>query len=185
MLGWKCIATTPLIFWFPTKVEECTKALSRLLLYPGFSGKSGSRIRKFLHRGDLPLFLISYKSWFMHQSSISTPSRWSGLVPPGSGSRIQNFFGLKPSRDQDGANKKKFSQIGPVVLEEIGRNHTHKQTSCCYIREIGGKEGCIVDGISEGVWSSRIQQCAGVFALSFVPASNSGNNHTHSYTWIY
>ena len=86
----------------------------------------------FLHRGDLPLFLISYKSWFMHQSSISTPSRWSGLVPPGSGSQIQNFFGLKPARDQDGANKKKFSQIGPAVPEEIGR----KQTSCCYIIEI-------------------------------------------------
>ena len=28
----------------------------------------------------------------------------------------QDFFGLKPSRDQDGANKKnKFSQIGPAV----------------------------------------------------------------------
>ena len=48
------------------------------------------------------------------------------------GSRIRNFFGLKPSRGQDGANKKKFSQIGPAVLEEIG----HKQTSCCYIIEI-------------------------------------------------
>ena len=39
--------------------------------------------------------------------------------------RIRNFFGLKPSRDQDGANKKKFSQIGPAVPEEIG--HKHKQ----------------------------------------------------------
>ena len=46
-----------------------------------------------------------------------------------SGSRIRNFFGLKPSRDQDGANKKKFSQIGPAVLEEIGRKHTHKPTN--------------------------------------------------------
>ena len=33
------------------------------------------------------------------------------------GSRIRNFFGLKPPRDQDGANKKKFSQIGPAVPE--------------------------------------------------------------------
>ena len=53
------------------------------------------------------------------------------------GSRIRNFFGLKPPRDQDGANKKKFSQIGPAVPEEIGRKHTNthasKQTSCCYI----------------------------------------------------
>ena len=58
------------------------------------------------------------------------------------GSRIRNFFGLKPSRDQDGANKKKFSQIGPAVPEEIGHKHTNtqasKQTSCCYIREITG-----------------------------------------------
>jgi len=55
-------------------------------------------------------------------------------------SQIRNFFGLKPSRDQDGANKKKFSQIGTAVPEEIGRKHTHKQTntqtSCCYIIEI-------------------------------------------------
>ena len=35
------------------------------------------------------------------------------------GSQIRNFFGLKPSPDQDGANKKKFSQIGPAVPEEI------------------------------------------------------------------
>ena len=42
---------------------------------------------------------------------------------PGSGSGI--FFGLKPSRDQDGANKKKFSQIGPAVQEEIGHIHTN------------------------------------------------------------
>ena len=50
---------------------------------------------------------------------------WSGI-----------FFGLKPSRDQDGANKKKFSQIGPAVPEEIGHKHTNKQTSCCFIIEI-------------------------------------------------
>ena len=43
------------------------------------------------------------------------------------------FFGLKPSRGQDGANKKKFSQIVPAVPEEIGHKHTYKQTSCCYI----------------------------------------------------
>ena len=53
-----------------------------------------------------------------------------------SGSRIRIFFGLKPSRDQDGANKKKFSQIGPAVPEEIGNKQTNTQTSCCYIREI-------------------------------------------------
>ena len=46
-----------------------------------------------------------------------------------SGSRIRNFFGLKPSRDQDGANKKKFSQIGPAVPEEIGHKHTNTQAN--------------------------------------------------------
>ena len=45
-------------------------------------------------------------------------SRFSEKPDPRSG-----IFGLKPSRDQDGANKKKFSQIGPAVPEEIG----HKQ----------------------------------------------------------
>ena len=28
-----------------------------------------------------------------------------------------DFFGLKPPRDQDGANKKKFIQIGPAIPE--------------------------------------------------------------------
>ena len=55
------------------------------------------------------------------------------------GSRIQNFFGLKPKLAQDGAKKKNFSQIGPAVPEEIGRKHTqktNKQTSSCYIISI-------------------------------------------------
>jgi len=45
-----------------------------------------------------------------------------------SGSRIRNFFGLKPSRDQDGANKKKFSQIGPAVPELLRDRQTDTQT---------------------------------------------------------
>ena len=36
------------------------------------------------------------------------------------------FFSLKPSRDQDGANKKRFSQIGPAVLELLSLTHTHR-----------------------------------------------------------
>ena len=36
---------------------------------------------------------------------------------------------LKPSPYQDGAIKKKFSQIGPAVPEEIGRKHTRTQAS--------------------------------------------------------
>ena len=35
------------------------------------------------------------------------------------------FLGQKPSRDQDGANKKKFSQIGPAVPELLA---TDRQT---------------------------------------------------------
>ena len=45
------------------------------------------------------------------------------------GSQIQNFFGLKPFRDQDEASKKKFSQIGLAVLEEIGRKQTNTHTN--------------------------------------------------------
>ena len=44
------------------------------------------------------------------------------------GSQIRIFFSLKPSQDQDGADKKKFSQIGPAVPEEIGREHTYIHT---------------------------------------------------------
>ena len=42
------------------------------------------------------------------------------------GPRIRNFFSLKPSRDQDGANKKKFSQIGPAVPELLSFRQTDK-----------------------------------------------------------
>ena len=44
------------------------------------------------------------------------------------GPRIRNFFSLKPSRDQDGANKKRFSQIGPVVPELLRHTQTDTQT---------------------------------------------------------
>ena len=39
-----------------------------------------------------------------------------------------DFFGLKPSRDQDRANKKKVSQIGPAVPELLIFRHTYRQT---------------------------------------------------------
>ena len=44
------------------------------------------------------------------------------------GPRIRNFFSLKPSRDQDGANKKRLSQIGPAVPELLRHTQTHIQT---------------------------------------------------------
>ena len=74
-----------------------------------------------------------------------------------SGSRIRNFFGLKPSRDQDGANKKKFSQIGPAVPEEIGRKQTNTQTSCCYIIEIATAYlKCTKYILKKSVWVSNL-----------------------------
>ena len=36
------------------------------------------------------------------------------------------FFDLKPPLDQDGANKKRISQIGPAVPEEIVHKQAHK-----------------------------------------------------------
>ena len=54
---------------------------------------------------------------------------------------IRNFLGQKPSRDQDRANKKKFSQIGPAVPKEIEDKHTSKQTNILllYKRDINYK----------------------------------------------
>ena len=44
------------------------------------------------------------------------------------GPRIRNFFTLKPSLDQDGANKKRFSQISPAVPELLSFRQTHIHT---------------------------------------------------------
>ena len=44
------------------------------------------------------------------------------------GPRIWNFFSLKPSRDQDGANKKRLSQIGPAVPELLRDRQTNRHT---------------------------------------------------------
>ena len=44
------------------------------------------------------------------------------------GSQTRNFFDLKPSPNQEGANKKKFSQIGPAVPELLSLTHTDIQT---------------------------------------------------------
>ena len=44
------------------------------------------------------------------------------------GSQTRNFFDLKPSPNQDGANKKKFSQIGPAVPELLRDRQTNRHT---------------------------------------------------------
>ena len=50
------------------------------------------------------------------------------IIPDFRKNRIRNFFSLKPPCDQDGANKKKFSQIGPAVPELLSLTHTDIQT---------------------------------------------------------
>ena len=49
------------------------------------------------------------------------------VAPPlaSSGDFAGFFFTKNPPPDQVEANKKKFSQIGPAVPEEIGHNHTN------------------------------------------------------------
>ena len=110
-----------------------------------FPGKTGFRIRKIGYPIQ-NLFVLKHIwvkvsiSWkFQPNRSNNTLKTGFFRISGKSGSRIRNFFGLKPSRDQDGANKKKFSQIGPAVPEEIGHKQASKQTSCCYIREKGWK----------------------------------------------
>ena len=51
------------------------------------------------------------------------------IIPDFRKNRIPDpeFFGLKPSPDQDGANKKRFSQIGPAV-PEVMKTYTDRQT---------------------------------------------------------
>ena len=99
------------------------------------SGKSDTRSRNlFVLKHIWVKVSISWE--FQPNRSNNTLKTGFFRISGKSGSRIRIFFGLKPSRDQDGANKKKFSQIGPAVPEEIGHKQTRTQTSCCYIREI-------------------------------------------------
>ena len=72
-----------------------------------------------------------------------------------SGSRIRNFFGLKPSRDQDGANKKKYSQIGPAVPEEIGNRQTNKHANIVLLYKRDGFLQNSVLGLSIGSFSAK------------------------------
>ena len=69
------------------------------------------------------------KSW-KFQPNWSNNTLKSGFfrISGKTGSRIRNFFGLKPSPDQYGANKKKFSQIGPAVPELLRDRQTDTQT---------------------------------------------------------
>jgi len=99
------------------------------------SGKSDTRFRNLF---VLKHIWVKVSIIWNFQPNWSKNTLKSGFfwISGKSGSWIRNFFGLKPSRDQDGAKKKKFSQIGPAVPEEIGNIQASKQTSCCYIKEI-------------------------------------------------
>ena len=100
-----------------------------------FPGKTGFRIRKigypiqkficvktYLSQGDYYL-KFSAKLVKKHPKIRVFPDFRKIQIPD------PDFFGLKPSRDQDGANKKKYSQIGPAVPEKIGRKQASKQTN--------------------------------------------------------
>ena len=122
--------------WYTVKLDFCP-------LLPDFSGKKPDFGSGKPDTWSRNLFVFKHIwvevsiTWeFQPNRSNITLKTGFFRISGKSGSRIRNFFGLKPSRDQDGANKKKFSQIGPAVPEEIGHKQTRKQTSCCYIREI-------------------------------------------------
>ena len=109
-----------------------------------FPGKTGFRIRKtgypiqkficvktYLGQGEYYL-KFSAKLVKKHPKIRVFPDFRKIRIPD------PEFFGLKPSRDQDGANKKKFSQIGPAVPEEIGRKqtNTHANIVLLYKRDV-------------------------------------------------
>ena len=81
------------------------------------------------------LFVLKH-IWFKVSITQTFQTNWSNnTLKSGffrifgkTGSRIRNFFGLKPSPDQDGANKKKFSQIGPAVPELLRDTQTYRHT---------------------------------------------------------
>ena len=69
------------------------------------------------------------KSWkFQPNWSNNTLKTGFFRICGKTGSRFRNFFDLKPPCDKDGANKKKFSQIGPAVPELLSLTHTNTHT---------------------------------------------------------
>ena len=63
------------------------------------------------------------------------------------------LFGKKPLPDQDETNKKKFSQIGPAVPEEIGHKQTerHANIVLLYKRDISKQMYLDLDEKSEPI----------------------------------
>ena len=90
------------------------------------SGKPDTRFRNLF---VLKHIWVKVSITFKFQPNWSKNTLKSGFfrISGKSGSRIRNFFSLKPSRDQDGANKKRFSQIGPAVPELLSFRQTDRQ----------------------------------------------------------
>ena len=91
------------------------------------SGKPDTRSRN--------LFVLKH-IWFKVSITQTFQTNWSNntlkfgffRISVKTGSRIRKFFSLKPSPDQYGANKKRFSQIGPAVPEWWRHTHTDRHT---------------------------------------------------------
>ena len=60
------------------------------------------------------VFIIAHQNQFIRIFGKPDPRSW--------------IFGLKPSQEQNGANKKKFSQIGPAIPELLKDTYTLRQT---------------------------------------------------------
>ena len=98
-------------------------------IFPGITGfrirKNGYPVQKFIcvktYLGQGEYYLkISAKLVKKYPKIRVFPDFQKIRIPD------PDLFSLKPSRDQDGANKKKFSQIGPAVPELLSFRQTYR-----------------------------------------------------------
>ena len=88
-----------------------------------FLGKTGFRIRKTGYPIHKFICVKTYLGQGKYYLKISAKFLFLDFLK--NWIRDPDFFGLKPPCDQDGANKKRLSQISPAVMEEIGCKHTY------------------------------------------------------------
>ena len=103
-----------------------------LLRFWKWLSPSSSKDNMLLETGFLKLFSIIISAIFhmkirIFLKIILAENRFFRIFGK-TGPRIRNFFSLKPSCDQDRANKKKFSPIGPAVPELLSFRQTYIQT---------------------------------------------------------
>ena len=97
-------------------------------------------IQKFI---CVKTFLVQGKYYPKVQPNWSNNTPKSGFfrISGKTGSRIRNFFGLKPPCDQDGANKKSLSKsVQPFRSYEGSYIHTYRQRS--YYFRVRIKKNC-------------------------------------------